>query len=130
MGWNYAILEVHCFFPIGDSEKPKFGPPPYYCKYGPGNSGVHCIVGNKNDQEVSDMPCPYAGYCQAQATVVLTNGDGECIESDSFWSDEDLSAQEWNRLEEKWLEAMRFRIQKMREDSPEFGVVANFMDAY
>jgi len=113
MGWNYAVLEVHCFFPMDEDENSKFGPPPPYCKYGIGNSGVHCMVGdntilNENAQEPT-VPCPYAGYGQAETTVVLTNGEGECIASDSFWSDETLSVQEWNRRKKEWIETVRLQ---------------------
>lgn len=122
MGWRRTVIELHCIYSQRTNE---FGTPPPYCKYGPGNPDVHCLTGETGDtlaalsnspiDEVSDeavIPCPYASYGRARTAIVLTDSMGEHDESAEFWTEENLSREQWNRASEEWRGEWRRIIQR------------------
>lgn len=89
MGWSTIVLEVICSAESGQS-------PPKGCRFGIGRPGVHCFV------DVGDSVCPFASWSRARASVVLTDTDGDVIQSEAFVSD-NLDTLAYNELEESWL---------------------------
>ena len=93
---KYIALESVCCF---DSED-KTNILPKRCKYGADKIGLHCIV--QNETNINEF-CPYLSSGSAKSSVVLTGEKGSAISGTCYWNDKDLSNEEWEKTEKKWI---------------------------
>lgn len=104
MGWKHILVEGHCLFDIDD----KLDIPMCF-KFKPGYIGRHCL-----DSENDDLQrCSYFAFGSAKSTVVLTDSNGDAIACEVFWPEKEWSNnEEWNRLENKWIEEWRGKLKE------------------
>lgn len=100
MGWKHIVVEANCLY-----EENKDNKSSKCCK---GNIGIHCLAYNQDGHQI----CPYLVFGKSRTSVVATNKDGLAVDYSIFWTDENLSPEEWIRKEEEWLEEQR-RILRM-----------------
>ncbi|WP_234410368.1 hypothetical protein [Caldalkalibacillus mannanilyticus] len=86
------MIEGQCFFEDEGNDKI-----PNCCSYGPGDVGVHCMTYEDGKY------CPYFGFNKTRATVVLTGGNGQEVEYNTFWTSISLSVEEWIKKENEWI---------------------------
>lgn len=72
---------------------------PKCCKYEPGVVGKHCLLYDESKY----MYCKYLGIATARAQILLTNSDGDVVNSKGFWGDLDMSENDWVKEENKWI---------------------------
>ena len=91
---KHIVIEGTCFFDVTNSANK-----PACCKSGPGNIGVHCLSFDEKERKL----CPYFAFGTARSSIVLTDQKGDSVGFNGFWSDEDLSDEEWLKQEEEWI---------------------------
>ncbi|MBS1703604.1 MAG: hypothetical protein JST12_18210 [Armatimonadetes bacterium] len=96
MSWIKVVLEVSCH--IGDGDEV-----PVWCKYGPGNPNVHCMMGDSGGSE----PCQFVAWGTSPASLVLTDKDGESVAETGFDGDAELPDGEFARQEREWIDSKR-----------------------
>jgi len=107
---NHIVIEANCFFDLDEEETNQI---PRCCKYGPGNVSINCL---KYD-ECNHNHCPHLVFGTAKASLVLTDGEGNAINSDSYWGDLKMSEEEWIKEEEIWIQKKNAQI--VERDSKE-----------
>jgi hypothetical protein len=63
---KHAIIELHCLYPNGENNASV----PDFCRYGPGNEGFHCVVGD-------GQKCYHLGLCEAGNELAYSRENGE-----------------------------------------------------
>lgn len=100
---NHIAIEANCFY---DSDKKENESAPKCCNFGPNNISINCLKFN----EGANQYCPFLVFGSARTTLVLTEKNGNAINSHSFWADLKLSEEEWVRREKEWIEKQNNRI--------------------
>ncbi|KAJ50065.1 hypothetical protein CTM_19904, partial [Clostridium tetanomorphum DSM 665] len=94
---KHIVMEANCFY---DSDKKENESVPKCCKFGPNNISINCLKFNEGENRY----CPFLVLGSARTTLVLTEQNGNAVNSDSFWGDLKLSEEDWLRKEKEWIE--------------------------
>ena len=89
------LIEANCIFDYDNKDKSV----PDCCLYGPNEISVNCLKHNGNMHQY----CPFLIFGTAKATLALTDGDGDVINSDMFWGDFNMSSEVWIQKENEWI---------------------------
>lgn len=107
---KHLIIEANCMY---DFEKKNNINVPVCCKHSAGSISINCL----GYQEEKRQMCPYLVFGTAKSTLVLTDEEGEAINSVSFWDDLKLSSEEWKMRERAWIRKSNDILQEMSNNN-------------
>ena len=89
------LIEANCIFDYDDKNTTL----PKCCLRGQNKIGINCLKYNGDIHQY----CPFLIFGTAKATLALTDGEGDVINSNVFWGDLKMSAEEWKQKENEWI---------------------------
>lgn len=81
---------------------------PNCCIYRPNNISINWLKYNEDKKQY----CPFLIFGTARATIALSDGSGNVINSNGFWGDLKLSEEEWIQKENEWIDKQNEYIEK------------------
>lgn len=105
---KHIVIEANCFY---DSYENGNKAVPKCCKFGTNNISINCLKFNEGENRY----CPFLVFGSARTTLVLTEQNGNAVNSGSFWGDLKLSEEEWVRKEKEWIEKQSDYIDRLNE---------------
>lgn len=104
MAWTLMMIEAHCMYHMLTSNENYENV--NCCSRVPGKIGLECFHTSKSGQ------CKYLGVGKSSGTVAVTDETGNVISFSSFFSELELSSEEWISTERKWCEKWAKRIKE------------------
>ncbi len=105
------LIEANCIFDWDEENKT----PPTCCLKGENEIGINCLKYNGDSHQY----CPFLIFGTARATLALTDGDSDVINSDIFWTDPDISSEEWIQKENEWIAKQYKYLEEQKSDVEE-----------
>ena len=113
MGWKHIVMEANCLFnwdiSVNDLEMNIAGNEkelPHCCKFGPERISINCLRFDEDENKY----CPFLAFGKARTSIVLTGINSEEESCKVFWTDENLTSDEWVEKEELWINEWKKKI--------------------